>query len=159
MRVVALGCAVAIVAAAIHFAAAKEPPDYEIRVPEALELEPGATGSVSLTIAPAEGFSISQDAPLVVRLSVEPTDGLMLPRTRYTREDAADERADAPRFDLAVEGKTAGDYTLSLAIRFWVCRKKTCRPVDENRKVVVKVAAPPPPPPDAGPIDAAPDAG
>jgi hypothetical protein len=88
------------------------------------------------------------DAPVSVRLAVTPSGGVKLPRKRYVMADAADPHAEAPRFDLRVEALAAGDYVLSVEARFWICAKKTCRPVRDTIDVAVKVVAPPPPPPE-----------
>jgi len=151
---VGLAWVIAIVALAAHIAAADDPQEYEIQVPDSAELELGEPGAVSLTLAPEAGYAISKDAPIAIALTVTPETGLGLPMRRYTRKHAADARAESPRFDLAARGTAAGQYTLGIDIRFWVCAKKTCRPVAEQRKVQITVVTPPPPPVDAGPPDA-----
>ncbi len=115
---------------------------YQIALPDRVEVEPGSEGSVSLTIAARPGYSISRDGPLAIELSAGA--GLKLPRTEYHRDDAADARADNPRFDLRFRALSAGDHPLELALRFWVCTRRTCRPVHERRTVTVAVTAPPP---------------
>jgi hypothetical protein len=132
------------------------PPGYDIKLaPASVEAVTGAEGEVSLTIAPAEGYSIDRDGPLRITVAVEPAEGLDVPRRRYRRDDAADVRAEAPRFDLRYKAVKDGDYVMTIAARFWICRRYTCRSVREKRRVPVRVAppAPPPAPPpnDAGP--------
>lgn len=139
MKALALVTLLAAAAAAAALAAAAEPPEYELRTSGALELRAGDRGAVSLTVAPAAGRRIDRDAPLSVRVTVTPATGLKPLKARYALADAADPRAESPRFDLAVEATTPGDYTLSADVRFWVCAKKTCRPVRETVTVPIKV--------------------
>jgi hypothetical protein len=127
--------------------AASAPTAYELRLPATK----GDSGAVSLTIAPGAGHSVSRDGPLRIDVSAVPNAGLKLSATRLTRSDAADPEADAPRFELGYTAELPGGYAVAIEIRFWICRKRTCRPVRETRTVDVAVAEPaPPPPPDAG---------
>ena len=120
---------------------------YELSVtPESVAAGPGEAGAVSLTIAPAPGHSIDRRGPLRVTVSVEPGEGLVLPRRMYERRHAADERADAPRFDLRYRADAAGQYRLLIDARFWVCRRHSCWPARERREIPITVAAPAPPP-------------
>jgi len=127
---------------------AAEEPDHDVRLQTELLLEPGTRGSLSLTIAAKAGYSISKDGPFEITLSVEPR-GLSLPKRRYRRRDAADSRADSPRFYLRVRAREAGKFEVVVKSRFWVCRKKTCRPVRNEQRAAVTVEAPAS---DAGPI-------
>ncbi len=128
-------------------------PGYVLRVsPDAVEVEVGSRGAVSLTIVPQSGYSIDRDGPLRIRVEVEPVEGLELPQKRFRRKHAADAQAESPRFDLRYKAATAGDYTVVIDTQFWICRRYTCRAVRETRRVPVRVRAPAPPPSDdAGP--------
>jgi hypothetical protein len=127
-------------------AAAAPPTGYQIALPAELALDVGQAGAASLTIAPEPGYTISRTGPLRVALAAEPEAGLELPRRRYQRSHAADRLAEAPRFDLAVRGASAGRYRLTVDILFWLCRGRSCRPVRVARAVDVEVRAAPPPP-------------
>ncbi len=118
--------------------------EYEIVLPAEVESLPETAETVSLTIAARSGYSISQDGPLVVKLTIAPEDGVKLPKRQYTREDAADARAANPRFDLRYRTAKVGEYRLTVGVRFWVCTRRTCRPVRETREVAIRVAAPAP---------------
>jgi hypothetical protein len=122
--------------------------DHEIRLPVEDRAVTGAQRVLSLTIAPLPGYTISRDGPLLVDLSVDPRasqgDGLHLPRRRYQRGDAADARAEAPRFDLRYQAGAPGRHTLTVHLRFWVCARRTCRPVHASRDVMIEVTAPGP---------------
>jgi len=135
-------------------ARADEDAGYEIRVATATTVPLGASSALSVTIAPSGSRTISADGP--VRVSVDAPAALGLPRRRYARRDAADPAAEAPRFDVKVKAKEAGDHPVSLDLRFWLCGPRVCRPIATRRTVVVHVPAPAPPPEvDAGvPVDA-----
>jgi hypothetical protein len=127
---------------ALPAAARAQRPGYELLLPESVVVAEGAEAKVSLTISPAPGRSISRKGPLRVALSAEPADGLVLPRRRYRRADAADVLAESPRFDLAVRGRRAGRHRLRVAVRFWLCGRRTCWPVAAERGVAVEVSPP-----------------
>jgi len=128
-----------------------ETPAYDIRLdPERIEARQGDEGALSLTIAPVAGLRIDRRGPLRIDLTVAPSEGLELVRSRYRRKHAADARADAPRFDLRYRAQTPGAYRVSLELRFWVCRKHTCWQAREQREVGAVVSAVAP---EAGPTE------
>jgi hypothetical protein len=114
--------------------------EYELRLPAEVEAIAGADGAVSLTIAPAPGRTISPDGPLVIAVAAEPADALALPKRRYLRADAADARAEAPRFDLRFGARRPGSATLRVTVVFWVCGNRSCVPVEDAREVRVSIA-------------------
>lgn len=124
-------------------AARAERPGYQLLLPERVAVAERAETTVSLTIAPDPGRTVSRKGPLRVSLAAEPEDGLELPRRRYRRADAADALAESPRFDLAVRGRRAGRHTLKVAVRFWLCGRSTCRPVAAEKSVPVEVTPAP----------------
>ena len=110
---------------------------WELRVPERVEIAEGASGTLPIAIAVDRGLSISKDAAVII--DVAPEGGVSVKRRRLGRTDAVDPDADQPRFAVPVHGDAAGDFALKLHIRFWVCAKKTCKPVDAWRSVAVAV--------------------
>ena len=141
----ALVVLVALGSSAVALADAAEAPEHELRTSGAVELAPGARGAASLTIVPAAGRRLAAEAPLSLRVSVSPASGLKLVRRRYGLADAADPRAEAPRFDLGIEAVAPGSYTVSVDARFWICMVRTCRAVRDRVEIPVTVvpAAPP----------------
>jgi hypothetical protein len=131
-----------VVALLVAGSATAAAPEYELKTGGAVEVATGARGSASLTIAPAAGRRIDGAAPLSVRLSAPK--GLKLERRRLSLADAADPRAEAPRFDLAFTAEQPGAYALTVEARFWICAKKTCRPVRDKVEIAVTVADPSP---------------
>ena len=142
---------IAVVAGTV--AAAERETGFELRLePAEVSTELGGEGAVSLTISPQPGYSIDRDGPLRIRVSVEPAEGVKLMHRRFKRTDAADAQAEAPRFDLRYRAVAAGSYEVGVDVRFWICRRYTCRAVHEQRTVSIRVVDPPPPEPpsDAG---------
>ncbi len=127
---------------------------WELKLPERVELTPGATATLPISITVDRGLTISKDAGMIIDLA--PDTGVSVKRRRLARTDAVDPDADAPRFAVPLHAEATGDFTLKVHARFWLCRSKTCRPIDARRTVAVAIAAPPAP--DAG-VDAEPDAG
>jgi hypothetical protein len=112
-------------------------PGWELHVPERVEVATGATGTLSIDIAVDRGQTISKDAGLV--LDLVPDGGVSLKGRRLSRADAVDPDADAPRFAIPLRGEAAGDFTLKLHVRFWLCGTKVCKPVDARRTVTLTV--------------------
>jgi hypothetical protein len=125
-------------------AAAAAEPEYELRLPAEVDVTAGTDEAVSLTIAPVAGRTISADGPLLITVSADPDGAVTLPRRRYGRADAADARAEAPRFDLRFAAARAGEARLRVAVLFWVCGKRSCRPFQERREVQVRAIPPGP---------------
>jgi hypothetical protein len=94
-----------------------------------------------------------------VRIAVVAPDAIGVPRRRYARKDAADPAADAPRFDVRLKAKAAGDHAVTLDVHFWLCGKRVCRPIATTRTLTVHVPSPVPPVDAAVPLDAPLDAG
>ena len=133
---------------------------WELDVPERVELVAGATGTLPIALSIDRGQTINKDAGIVLDLAPDP--GVSVKRHRLGRADAVDPDGEAPKFAVPLRAETAGDFTVKLHLRFWLCGTKVCRPIDARRTVTISVAAaaPPPPkpttPPDAGVADAPP---
>jgi len=137
-----------ILLAALAIAAraeAQRQPGWEVRVADRVELAPGGSGAISISIAVDRGLTVSRDAAVIIDL-VAPA-GISLRKRRLGRGEAVDPEADAPRFAVAVRATEPGEHAVKIRVRFWVCGGKACRPVDVRRAAVVAVAVPPPPPP------------
>jgi hypothetical protein len=113
-----------------------EPADYRVTVVEATPTLVGERGAVSLTIAAEPGHAISREGPL--RITVTLPTGASTTKRRYVRADAADARADNPRFDLRYRIDAAGEYTMNVQLSFWVCATRSCRPVSVQRSATVR---------------------
>jgi hypothetical protein len=117
-------------------AAAQDPVGYKLDVPEHLDISAG-DGSLPITIAIDRGQTISKDAGLT--LDVTPDAGIAVKRRRLARTDAIDPDEDSPRFAIPLRADAAGDFTLKLHLRFWLCGTKVCKPIDARRSVTIRV--------------------
>lgn len=104
-------------------------------------LVPGQPGAASIALVPAPGVTIPPDAPL--SLTATPPAGVRAPRPRLRRADAADPRAEAPRFDLPLAADAPGSYVVPVVARFWSCGRRSCWPTRATVEVPVSVAPPP----------------
>jgi hypothetical protein len=138
MRTVALLLALVAMAVREEPAAAGPVPGWELQIPERVELVAGASGTLPITLSVDRGQSISKDAGIILDLA--PDTAISIKRKRLGRADAVDPGADSPRFAIAVRSDNAGDFTIRVRIRFWLCGTKVCRPVDTRRNVTVPVA-------------------
>jgi len=111
---------------------------WELKVPERVELTAGTSGTLPISLAVDRGRTISKDAGIV--LDIAPEGGVTVKKRRLGRGDAVDPDADAPRFSVPLRADAAGDFTLRVRLRFWVCGQKVCKPVDAKRSVVVAVS-------------------
>jgi hypothetical protein len=128
-----------------------DPPAWQLDAPARVELEPGVPGSFDVAVVANGGRTISRDGPL--RIDVVAPPGLEVKRRRLTLVDAVDAAASSPKFAIRIGADKAGTYPVEVAVRFWLCAKKTCRPVRKSTTIDVVVGAKVPP--DAAP---APDA-
>jgi len=113
---------------------------WELKIPERVELTAGTSGTLPISLAVDRGKSISKDAGIVLDLAPE-GGGVTVKKRRLGRGDAVDPDADTPRFSVPLRAEAAGDFSLRVRLRFWVCGQKVCKPVDAKRSVVVSVAA------------------
>lgn len=105
MRRAALAVVVAcgLVAGAVAYAQ-KPAAQWDVHVPERLEIAQGAVGELSVGIAVDRGLVVSKDASVIVDLGVPP--GVTIKKKRLQRPDAVDPQADAPRFAANVRADT-----------------------------------------------------
>jgi hypothetical protein len=122
---------------------AQRQPGWEVRISERIELAPGASGALAISIAVDRGLTVSKDAAVIVDLSAPA--GITIRKRRIGRGEAVDPEADAPRFAVPVRANEIGEHTVKVRARFWLCGGRSCRPIDVRRTAVVVVAAPPPP--------------
>ena len=113
---------------------------WELKIPERVELTAGTSGTLPITLAVDRGLAISKDGGIVVDLAPE-GGSVSVKKRRLSRADAVDPDADAPRFAVPLRADAAGDFALHVRLRFWVCGKKVCKPVDVRRNVTVAVTA------------------
>jgi hypothetical protein len=115
---------------------------WEVRVAERVEVAAGASAPLTIALAVDRGLAVSKDAAVIIDLA--PGGGLTVKKRRLGRPDAVDPEADAPRFAASVRGDAPGEHVVQVRVRFWLCRSRTCRPIDARRTATVVVADPPP---------------
>ena len=111
---------------------------WDVKLADKAAVEVGVTTPLSLALAVDRGMTVSKDAPVIVDISADK--GVTIKKRRLARADAVDPEADAPRFAITVRGDTAGDRTVKVRVRFWLCAQKTCRPVEATKTAVVTVS-------------------
>ena len=102
---------------------------YSLVRPPAPPVRAGKRTTLSLTLLPDAGHRLLADGPVEVHLAAE---GVALPRPVLHREDAVDPRAEAPRFEIPVDGRAAGPGRLTARITFYLCKADRCRPVETS---------------------------
>lgn len=112
---------------------------WDVRVAERLEVALGATAPLAIAVAVDRGLTVGRDAAVIVDLA--PDEGITVKKRRLGRGDAVDPEADAPRFAAPVRGDSPGDHAVRLRVRFWLCRSRTCRPIDVRRVATVSVVS------------------
>ncbi|TMQ06284.1 MAG: hypothetical protein E6J90_46215 [Deltaproteobacteria bacterium] len=118
-------------------AAAQRDPGWEVRVAERIDVAAGATVQLPIALAVDRGLTVSRDAAVIIDLT--PEAGVTVKKRRLGRGDAVDPEADAPRFAATVHGDVPGEHAVRLRVRFWLCRSRTCRPIDVQRVATVAV--------------------
>jgi hypothetical protein len=121
-----------------HAEAAKET-RYEIELPQSLELIVGKEASLSLSLVPAAEHRIDVRAPIRVAIAVPPESGISTHRTRLSGKNIVDKESRIPRFALKLSGSKVGQVEIGFELRFWVCRRKICHPVQATRNMKVNV--------------------
>ena len=131
----ALGLAMGVCAPA----GAQRDAGWDVRVVERIEVAVGQAAPLAIAVAVDRGLTVSRDAAVIVDLA--PDDGVTVKKRRLGRGDAVDPEADAPRFAAPVRGDSPGAHEVRLRVRFWLCRSRTCRPIDVRRITTVSVVA------------------
>jgi hypothetical protein len=110
---------------------------WDVRVAERIEVALGQVAPLAIAVAVDRGLTVGRDAAVIVDLA--PDEGVTVKKRRLGRGDAVDPEADAPRFAAPVRGDAAGEHAVRLHVRFWLCRSRTCRPIDVRRVATVVV--------------------
>jgi hypothetical protein len=98
-------------------------------------LAAGATGKLVLAIVPLNGTHVHPEAPLKIALSG--TAGLALSKGALGHADAADPKAEAPRFEVPFTATQAGGQEARARVDFYICSDRWC--VKQTRDVVVAI--------------------
>lgn len=108
-------------------AAGAAEPAYDLVQGPAPKVRANQTAQVSLSLVPRSGERLLADGPVLVRVRGQ---GVRPLQALYRREDAADPRADVPRFELAFRAEREGHARLIAACTFYLCKGQRCRPFE-----------------------------
>ncbi len=96
----------------------------------------GGSGTLVLSIVPLQGTKVHPQAPLKIALAGTP--GLKLTRDTLGRKDAADPKAEGPRFEVPFTAVAAGAQEARAKIEFYLCADDWCS--RQTRDVAVAIA-------------------
>jgi hypothetical protein len=99
------------------------------------ELKAGEQGKLVVVIRPtAPGWHIHPEAPLKVRFE---SSGLTIEKTTFSRKDAANPGAQAPRFESAFVAPSLGTKEATASFDFFICSDSAC--VKQSRTLSIPV--------------------
>src|SRR5262249_19777486 len=96
----------------------------------------GESGRLILKIQPAKGYHVSPEAPLKITLS---GDGVKLSKESLSRQDAADQKSEAPQFQVGFGTHDPGKKAIAADAMFFVCSDTLCERKTEKLTVQVDV--------------------
>ncbi len=101
-----------------------------------VSLPAGGSGTLVLSIVPMNGTKVHPQAPLKIALTG--TAGLKLTRDTLGRKDAADPKAEGPRFEVPFTAVAAGAQEARAKVEFYLCADDWC--ARQTRDVSVAIA-------------------
>lgn len=99
------------------------------------EVKAGGEGYFHLAIKASEGFKVSAEAPLRIKLA---SPGLKLHKKKLGHKDAKDAKSTSPEFEVRFGADAAGEQSIDVDATFFVCDDKICE--RKNEKLTVAVA-------------------
>jgi len=114
-----------------------EDPSFELAMVPAGPYAPGKLGSFAVSLKPRGEYHINQDYPMSIALT--PNASLDLPKTNFSKPEAAEFGEKAARFDVPFTPKAAGSHTIEAKVRFAVCTPENCVPDERTLAVVLPV--------------------
>ena len=100
-----------------------------------LSISAGQAGNVTFTVKPAKGFKWNKDFPAMLKL--QPSGDAVGLKTTEFRGDSFKQAEKETSVSAQVEGKVAGNGTVSGELRFSVCDEESC--IIATEKVEAKV--------------------
>lgn len=104
----------------------------------------GTEATANIKVAPATGYHVSTDFP--IKLTLEATPGVTLPKTELTAGGRNKEQGDAAAlsekglaFAVKATAEKAGSYTINGTLKFGICEKDSCHP--KKQPITITVAA------------------
>jgi len=100
------------------------------------DVSKGAKGTFSMCIKPSEGYKISNEAPLKIKLDSK---GLALAKTLLKTKDAKKKWDKSPEFAVGFGADAEGAQSIDVDATFFVCDVKICERKTEKISVPVSV--------------------
>lgn len=119
---------------------AETKPGYQAAIPKTVEVQVGQEANLPIALVPADEYHIDKNGPLRIELALAAQSAVRIKKRKLRRSDAMDASSGVPRFVVPVLGHRAGQETLTVRFRFWLCRAKICRPVKGSTLVKVNVS-------------------
>jgi len=100
------------------------------------EVQVGKSGTFAIAIKPKEGFKVSNEAPLKIKLA---SSGLALKKKVLKTKDAKEKWDKSPAFAVPFSADKDGAQTIDVNATFFVCDIKICERKTEKVSVPVSV--------------------
>lgn len=100
------------------------------------QLDKGSKGTFALNIQVAEGYKVSQEAPLKIKLV---STGLALGKKKLGAKDATEKKWTSPKFKVGFSAEQPGDQKIDVDASFFVCDEHICERQTERLQISVNV--------------------
>lgn len=100
------------------------------------DVRKGKDGTFAMSIKPADGYKVSNEAPLKIKLASK---GLGLEKSMLKTKDAKEKWEKSPSFAVGFSAKESGPQTIDVKATFFVCDVKICERKSEKLSVPVSV--------------------
>jgi hypothetical protein len=114
-----------------------EDPTFELSASPAGPNAAGKLGSFAVSLKPRGVYHINQDYPMSI--AVSPNASIELPKTNFSKPEAAEFGEQLARFDVPFTPKAAGSHTVEAKVKFAVCTPENCVPDERTLAVVLPV--------------------
>jgi len=101
------------------------------------QVKTGREGTFAFSIAPKNGFKVSEDTPLSIALMSD--DGLQISQPKIGRKDVVDPKAKSPAWKVAFTGAKPGAHDIKADLVFFLCSDKICQRMTASKAVAVTV--------------------
>ncbi|MBM64639.1 MAG: hypothetical protein CMH55_00210 [Myxococcales bacterium] len=124
-----------LLASPVH-AADKVAADVAMKGPD--KLKKGSSGELAITISAREGWKLSLEAPLSIKLSAP--GNLSLKKTKLGVNDAAPDKAKKNySFPTTVTGTASGAAKVEANITYFMCTEEVCKRFKAKKEVALQV--------------------
>lgn len=96
------------------------------------KLKIGEHGVYKLKIQALNGFKVSHDTPLSVKLSF--SNGLSAETAELNRKNTTDPKSYEPAWSVAFEAQQKGTHVIDASVNFFLCTEKICQKMTTQHK-------------------------